>query len=65
MGRIPKPRVGGSNPSRRAPENAANREKMKIYGFASALYYTNYYTNAEKSSASPEIDRVVIRTEAT
>src|SRR5215217_5871342 len=25
--RFPKPRVGGSNPSRRAPENAANCEK--------------------------------------
>jgi len=24
---FPKPRVGGSNPSRRAPENAANCEK--------------------------------------
>ena len=47
--RFPKPRVGGSNPSRRAPEDTANREKAKISGFASALYYTNYCTNADNS----------------
>jgi hypothetical protein len=51
--RIPKPRVGGSNPSRRTPKLPANRVKVGIYGFAPALYYTNYYTNAENSARVP------------
>jgi hypothetical protein len=38
---------------------------MEIHGSASALYYTNYYTNAEKSSASPETNREALRAEAT
>jgi hypothetical protein len=40
--RFPKPRVGGSNPSRRASFLPANCGKARMSGLASALYYTNY-----------------------
>ena len=44
--RFPKPRVGGSNPSRRTPKIPAKRGKKERSEFALGLSYTNYYTNA-------------------
>src|SRR5215212_7186968 len=47
--RFPKPRVGGSNPSRRTPKSPANSENEKMLRHRPERFYTNYYTNAALS----------------
>ena len=49
--RFPKPRVGGSNPSRRATKSPANSEKTREPRFCTGLDYTNYYTNVGNLSS--------------
>ena len=43
--RIPKPRVGGSNPSRRTPKMPANSGNGEILQSPVEHFYTNHYTN--------------------
>ena len=47
--RFPKPRVGGSNPSRRAYFCSANRKNRKRPGSPPGRFYTNHYTNVALS----------------
>ena len=54
--RFPKPRVGGSNPSRRTPKLPANRGNEETLRRKIERFYTNPYTNAALSK------RVVHRT---
>jgi hypothetical protein len=51
--RFPKPRVGGSNPSRRASKIPANRCNRKRPGCAPGRLYTNYYSKSTSSPLSP------------
>src|SRR5215203_2582155 len=47
--RFPKPRVGGSNPSRRTPKRPANGGKVETLQRRPQRFYTNHYTNAALS----------------
>src|SRR5215213_10417754 len=47
--RFPKPRVGGSNPSRRAPKRPANCDNAEKLRRRPELFYTNHYTNVNLS----------------
>ena len=47
--RFPKPRVGGSNPSRRTPKIPANSGDEKTLQPPPERFYTNHYTNAALS----------------